>query len=97
MIVLRIGIEVGVETAEHGYVQMTRSANRRPAQRTLGRDIDDIGAALGPTTPQHSIGGYTDVQSAIAGQGQTPNQRDAGLITIIGAVEAVLARPNQRY
>jgi hypothetical protein len=95
VIIFAVAVEIGVKTAEHRDSQTARDGHGRPAQRALGRDINDIRALPMPATAQHGAGRQADVQAAIARQRYAWNQNELRIVGIIDVIRSALARANQ--
>ena len=70
-VMLRVAVEVGVETGGERDAQRVGGGKRGPAQGTLGGDMHDIGAINAPRPQQGAAHRQPEPEHGIAGDGQT--------------------------
>ncbi|MNV09165.1 hypothetical protein D3C71_996530 [compost metagenome] len=90
-VVGQVFVETGVEAAGHRNAEPARGAQRRPAERAFGGDVDGIGALLLPLACQSLGRGQAKAQAGIAWQSRAGNQQ--GVLGRVGF--AGLARADQ--
>src|SRR5262249_32972186 len=89
MVVLREVMKISMKTAERRNPEAPRGRDRRPAEKTLGRDVHGVRAPLRPAAAQQRSGRQPYAQPSISGQRQAGDQRRPGIIIAGGEIGAL--------
>ena len=69
-----VALKIGAVVGRYRQLEVARSTQGRPAQRTLSGDVDDIGPPELPQPDQGALGRHTHAQVRVPWNRQTPHQ-----------------------
>jgi len=94
-VVLTVTVEVGVKTGGNRKLQLDRRSQRRPAQRSFGGDVHDVGPLQRPETEQRLFNRQADSETLITRDRDTGTEYFFEMNVARRSLRRVLARSDQ--